>query len=140
MTGITVATTARPAKRLMPTSMRKASIARLSSMPARIPTARVEDGEVVIDTEEMQPLPITRKALMCTFAKIGNEIILDPCLEEEDILTARLSIGVTAEGNICAMQKGGEGPLTRDDVLRAVSIAREKVPQLIEYLENSMSP
>lgn len=109
-------------------------------LDARIPTARVEDGEVVIDTEDMQPLPITRKALMCTFAKIGNEIILDPCLEEEDILTARISVGVTAEGNICAMQKGGEGPLTRDDVLRAVSIAREKVPQLIEYLENSMSP
>jgi len=77
---------------------------------------------------------------MCTFAKIGNEIVLDPSLEEEDILTARISIGVTEEGSICAMQKGGEGPLTRDDVLKAVSIAVEKVPQLIEYLDKSMTP
>ncbi|QEF95119.1 exosome complex protein Rrp42 [Methanothermobacter sp. KEPCO-1] len=109
-------------------------------LDTRIPKAEVEDGEVLVDRENMQPLPINRKALMCTFAKIGDEIILDPCLEEEDILTARLSIGVTEDGSICAMQKGGEGALTRDDVLRAVSIAREKVPQLIEYLDKSMAP
>lgn len=109
-------------------------------LDTQIPEVTVEEGEVKIDTENLKNLPINRKALMCTFAKIGNEMVLDPSLEEEEILTARLSIGVTSEGNICAMQKGGEGPLTKEDVLKAVAIAREKVPQLLGYLETSISP
>ncbi len=44
---------------------------------------------------------------MCTFAKIGGELLIDPSLEEEEIMGARLSIGMTEDGSICAMQKGG---------------------------------
>lgn len=108
-------------------------------LDTRIPAAEVEDGEVVINREKMQPLPVNRKALMCTFAKIGNEMVLDPSLEEEDILTARISIGVTEEAPYAPCRRVVRA-LTRDDVLKAVSIAVEKVPQLIEYLDKSMTP
>ncbi|SCG85049.1 exosome complex protein Rrp42 [Methanobacterium congolense] len=101
----------------------------------RIPQTRVEDGEVVLDTENTVPLPINEKALMCTFAKIGDELLIDPSLEEEDIMDARISIGVRADGSICAMQKGGEKPFKREEILKAVSIAREKTAELREYLD-----
>ena len=71
---------------------------------------------------------------MCTFVKIGDKLVLDPTLTEERIADARLNIGVTSEGNICAMQKGGFEPLTKEDITNAVNIAILKTKELIEKL------
>ena len=68
--------------------------------------------------------------------KIGNGLILDPSLEEEEILDARITIGVTDEGNhVCSMQKGGEAPLTRDEILDAVHMAFTTKDDLLSYLD-----
>ena len=71
---------------------------------------------------------------MCTFVKIGDKLVLDPTLTEERVADARLNIGVTSEGNICAMQKGGFEPLTKEDITNAVNIAILKTKELIEKL------
>ena len=47
---------------------------------------------------------------------------------------ARLSIGITEDGSICAMQKGGAEPLNREEVLKAVSIAKMKTAELRTHL------
>lgn len=39
---------------------------------------------------------------------------------KKQFLDARLSIGITESGSICAMQKGGDHPLTKEDILGAV--------------------
>ena len=81
-------------------------------------------------------LPIRDKLALSTFVKIGNGLILDPSLEEEDILEARITIGVTDEGNhVCSMQKGGEAPLTRDEILDAVHMAFTTKDDLLSYLD-----
>ena len=103
----------------------------------KIPTAKMVDGEVVVDEEATMDLPITDKEAMCTFVKIGEKMVLDPALEEETILDARLSIGITAEGRICAMQKGGDKPLTKEDILSSVKTAYSKVPDLLEKVNNN---
>lgn len=103
-------------------------------MDTKIPETRVEDGEVIIDREKMVPLPIKEKALMCTFAKIGGELIVDPSLEEEQILDARISIGMREDGSICAMQKGGMKPLTKDEIIKAVSRTQKITKNLMEHL------
>lgn len=103
-------------------------------MDTKIPEARIEDGELVMDREKMIPLPIREKALMCTFAKINGELIVDPSLEEEQIMDARISIGVRADGSICAMQKGGMNPLTKDEIIKAVSRTQEITKSLMEHL------
>lgn len=103
-------------------------------MNARIPETSCEGDEVVIDYEKMIPLPIRDKALMCTFAKIGGEMVIDPSLEEEDILDARISIGMKEDGTICAMQKGGAKPVTKDEVMKAINIAKDKTKELMEHL------
>ena len=87
------------------------------------------------ETETMD-LPIRDKLALSTFVKIGNGLILDPSLEEEEILEARITIGVTDEGNhICSMQKGGEVPLTRDEILDAVHMAFTTKDDLLSYLD-----
>ena len=71
---------------------------------------------------------------MCTFVKIGDKMVIDPTLAEEKVASARLNVGVTKEGRICAMQKGGSQPLTKDEILTAVNIAVSKTKELVEYL------
>ncbi|MGC9517779.1 MAG: exosome complex protein Rrp42 [Methanomicrobiales archaeon] len=100
-----------------------------------IPTATCEDDEILIDYEKMVDLPINEKALLCTFAKIGNELVLDPSLEEEQVMGARISVGVIEDGSVCAMQKGGEEPLSKEEILKAINITREKTNDLRKYLK-----
>ena len=103
-------------------------------MNTKLPTVTVEDNEIIMDYDNMIPLPINHKALMCTFAKIGGELIIDPSLEEEEIMETRISIGMIEDGSICAMQKSGPEPLKREEILKAVSIAKDKTAELRTHL------
>ncbi|MEW6010843.1 exosome complex protein Rrp42 [Methanobacterium alkalithermotolerans] len=100
-----------------------------------IPEVKVVDNEIIIDHENMKPLPIREEVVMCTFAKIGEQLVIDPSLDEEEILSARLSIGITASDKICAMQKGGDSPLTKEEIMNAVKITEGKSKELMKYLE-----
>ena len=61
-------------------------------------------------------------------------MVIDPTLSEERVATARLNVGVTKDGHICSMQKGGQEPLTKEDILFAVNLAVKKTNELIENL------
>jgi len=103
-------------------------------MNTKLPTTKIEDDELILDYDNMIPLPINDTALMSTFAKIGGEMIIDPSLEEEEVMVARLSVGITGDGSICAMQKGGEQPLNKEEILKAVSLAKIKTAELRKLL------
>lgn len=103
-------------------------------MNTKIPTAKVEDDKVVLDEENLVELPIKEKPLMCTFAKIGDELIVDPSLEEENVMGTRISIGMREDESICAMQKSGGEPLSREQVMKAVNLAIPKTKELREHL------
>ena len=100
----------------------------------KLPVTEIVDEEVVISEDETFDLPINNEVAMCTFVKIGDKMVIDPTLSEEKVASARLNVGVTKEGRICAMQKGGSQPLTKDEILTAVNTAVSKTKDLIEYL------
>jgi len=115
-----------------------ATLAVMSALTTtKLPIAKMEGDEVVIDEDATMELPIRDREAMCTFVKIGEKMVLDPALQEESILDARLSIGITEGGRICAMQKGGDKPLTREDILVSVKTAYSKVPDLLEKVKNA---
>ncbi len=99
----------------------------------KLPVATIEDEEVVL-SEETFDLPINNELALCTFVKIGDKMVIDPTLDEERVASARLNVGVTKDGHICSMQKGGQEPLTKDEILYCVNTAVGKVKELIEYL------
>lgn len=102
----------------------------------KLPTASIVDDELVLDEENLMDLPVRDKVALSTFVKIGNGMVLDPSLEEEEVLDARLSVGVTQNNSyISSMQKGGEVPLTRDEILDAVHTAIATKDDIFEYLE-----
>ena len=98
----------------------------------KLPTATVDGDEIVIDRENTIDLPINNKVAMCTFVKIGEKLILDPSLIEEEVADARLNVAVTEDGKICAMQKGGSLPLTKEEISDCVHKAVSKTKELLK--------
>ncbi|MBI4447575.1 exosome complex protein Rrp42 [Candidatus Woesearchaeota archaeon] len=92
------------------------------------------DGEAVDYSQHEDHLELEKVPLACTVFKIGESFIIDPTDEEELNTDARLTIAITEEGKICAMQKGGTAELSEDDINSMVEIAVEKVKELRKYL------
>ena len=108
-------------------------------LTARLPKLNVEDGEVV-DTGETVPLPIQTIPVSVTMAKIGDTIIADPSWEEEAVMNGRVTMTTDAEGNVCAVQKGGTGAFLTEQIHNIVdtTIAKgeEIRPMLKRVAEN----
>lgn len=93
----------------------------------------VENGEVKFLTG-YSPLPMRSSPITVTLGKIGDALIADPWLEEEQVMDARISMAVNENGNICAIQKGGSGYFTPQQILTAAKIAKEKAAELRKTL------
>ena len=94
----------------------------------------VEKGEVTIKPG-YSPLPIKKQPVTITCARIGDKLIVDPLLEEEQVMDARISVAVDDDNNICAMQKGGSGYFEPEQLLEATKIAREKANEIRKELK-----
>ncbi len=75
-------------------------------------------------------LDIKDTPLSVTVSKIGDKFIVDPDSEEEKAIDARLTVASLADGTLCAMQKGGDYPLSAEDVEKMIDIALEKGQEL----------
>lgn len=89
----------------------------------------LEGGEIKIKPG-YTPLPIRNHPIAVTFAEINGKLILDPWLEEEQVMDARLTMTLDKDGKICAIQKGGYGYFTTQQIVEAAEIAREKTEEL----------
>ncbi len=87
------------------------------------------DGEMIYKSKK-KSLPIINSPIAVTFAKLSENLVIDPCLKEEGVMTSRLTIGVNEKGAISAMQKGGNGEFKIDEVKKAVNMAIEKSKEL----------
>jgi len=100
----------------------------------KMPNYEVEEGEVKIKSGHTA-LPMKRHPITVTFAKINDKLVVDPWLEEEQVMDARLSMAIDDDGNVCAIQKGGSGYFTPEQVLEAAKLAREKAEEMHKKLE-----
>ena len=89
----------------------------------------VKDGEVKMKSGYTQ-LSIRKHPITVTIAKINDKLVVDPSLEEEQIMDARLTVTTGKDGKICAVQKGGYGYFTKEQVLEAAKMAKEKAEEL----------
>jgi exosome complex component RRP42 len=108
-----------------------AGIAAISALlDARMPKY---EGEKVVRGEWAGKLPITCTPIPLTFAKVAGRLVADPCLDEEYARDARLTITTTDTVN--AMQKGGIGSLTIEEVEYAVDLAFKKADEVRKIVE-----
>ncbi len=91
-----------------------AAVAALAS--TMLPKVMIEQDQVRLIREEREKLKVNLDALplTLTFVKIGNTILVDPTLEEENICDSKITVGVASD-KIVAIQKT-DGSLTFDNV------------------------
>jgi exosome complex component RRP42 len=90
----------------------------------KIKDDKVVFGEFTDKKLELEKLPVT-----ITFGKINNKILMDLNSKEESVLDARLSISIN-EGDIHAMQKGGDKAITLEDIEKMIDLAIKKEKEL----------
>jgi exosome complex component RRP42 len=93
----------------------------------------IEKGEVKVKSGYEQ-LPLRKHPITVTCAKIGNKLVVDPWIEEEQVMDARISFAIDEDDNICAIQKGGNGYFEPAQVFEAANIAIEKAKELRKKL------
>jgi exosome complex component RRP42 len=98
----------------------------------------VKDGEVVYRDEKV-PLPVNNYPVPITSVKIDGSIVLDPCLEEEQVISCRLTVTTDKNDNVCAMQKGGLGVFTPEEIKQIISTAISKSKDLREKIMSKVA-
>jgi len=110
-----------------------AALAALKS--AKFPVVDPETGAINYKKKTDQSLPLLKEPLPVTVYKINESILVDPTAEEEKVYDARLTVASDEKGTISALQKGGDAPLTIEEISKMVEIALEKSKFLREKLD-----
>lgn len=84
------------------------------------------DGKVIDYAKKTIPLPVQARPIAVTVAKIGDRLVVDPTVEEEEVMGARLTVTTVENGNLCAMQKGGTEPLSLGEIEQAFELSKER--------------
>jgi len=110
----------------------------LSSVTALL-TSRMPklEGEEIIREGSLPRLKTKGIVTSCTFAKIGNSIVLDPNGNEEAFMNARLTVANDKE-YIRAMQKGLSGSFTEKEIERLIDASFEKSNLLRSSIESAI--
>ncbi|MGC8478527.1 MAG: exosome complex protein Rrp42 [Candidatus Micrarchaeia archaeon] len=98
---------------------------------AKVP--KYSNGKPVM-SERVAPLKINNTVSSCTFAKIGDTIVLDPTGNEERAADARMTI--ETDGKVIrAMQKGLSGSFNRQEISEMIDIAFGKHSELKAHID-----
>jgi exosome complex component RRP42 len=92
-----------------------------------------KDGQVHYKDSKF-PLPMKNYPVPITSVKVGNSVIVDPCLDEEQVMNCRLTVTTDKDDNVCAMQKGGLGVFTPEEIKQIISTSIQKSRELRERI------
>jgi exosome complex component RRP42 len=73
---------------------------------------------------EDMPMPIRHTPISVTAVQIENSILVDPTLDEEKVAAARLTVTCDENGDLRAMQKGGTGALSVEQVKKVIETSQ----------------
>lgn len=91
---------------------------------------KYEDDKIDYMEHTKEGLPLEKEPIAVTVFKIENNFIVDPIEEEEENADARLTVTTIKDGAMCSLQKGGDAPLTVEDIDKMVEIAQKKAKEL----------
>ena len=101
---------------------------------AHFPAYDTETGVVDYKNKTDTKLPMEHVPIAVTVLKIGDQMLVDPLPPEEEALDARLTVTVTGDNKLCAMQKGGISSVSAEDIDKMASLALEKSEELKQHL------
>lgn len=101
-----------------------AALAALAALKSAV-LPKLDGDKVLHDEHTKKPLPLKLLPVTCTIVRIGNQLFIDPCLEEEGSIDSRLSIAVSERGNVHALQLGGNDGMTMEEIDKAIEMAKK---------------
>jgi exosome complex component RRP42 len=90
----------------------------------------VSDDGTIKYTDATSPLPLQNIPVEVTVVKIGEKLLLDPTIEEEALIDTQITIATGQDHEVCAIQKSRVGIFTRDEILQAMEIAKNKAEDI----------
>jgi exosome complex component RRP42 len=104
---------------------------------AKIPEYDEEKGKVIYGKHE-KSLPLKKiSPFAITVHKIGNNLIIDPTKEEEDVSNTRLTIG-SSDGTIFSMQKGDSTSMKVEEISKAIDVVEKSWKELFKKVEEQL--
>ncbi len=100
---------------------------------AKMQAFEVKGGEIKYKDTKI-PLPMQNYPVPITSVKLDGSVVVDPCLEEEQVMSCRLTVTTDKDDNVCAMQKGGLGVFTPEEIKQIVSSSVKKSKELREKI------
>ena len=105
---------------------------------AKIPKYDKKEDKVLFGELTNDNIPLKKDLpISITVHKIGNNFIVDPSLEEEDISETRLTIGII-DGAIHSMQKGNSELLEMEEFEKIIDLAEKVWKNLSLKLEKHL--
>ncbi len=96
---------------------------------------KLENNKVVYGEFTKEKLPLKRMPITCTLYKIGQRFVVDVNTKEEKAVDARLTVAVSEDDIINALQKGGSKGLTLEEIDTMIDVAIKKTKELRKVLE-----
>jgi exosome complex component RRP42 len=96
---------------------------------------KYENDKIDYKTRTDKKLPLSKVPIPVTVIKIDNYFVVDPLIEEEELVDARLTVTSTEEGYICALQKGGNSALLDKEIEQMIELGLEKAKELRNHLK-----
>jgi len=93
------------------------------------------DGEKIIRNEFERKLPVRYEPITVTVCKIEDKFLIDPILEEENMVEVKLTVAVRDDDKVCALQKQGTKELDIEDLEEMIKIAMEKSKEIRKMVE-----
>ena len=96
---------------------------------------KYDDGKIDYMEKTNKKLDLKDLPLSVTVSKIGDKFIIDADSDEEHAVDARLTVASLSDGTLCALQKGGEGVLSEEDIDKMVDLCIKKGKELRSLLK-----
>jgi exosome complex component RRP42 len=93
------------------------------------------ENKKIVYEEKTGKLPVKDIPIAVTVVKISDKLFIDPNLEEEHNLDARITITTNKNGEICSIQKGGKGYFTMEEILKAADLSISKGKELRKLIK-----
>jgi len=102
---------------------------------ARIPKYDKKEKKVLFGELTDENVPLSDNVpIAITIHKIGDNFIVDPTLEEEDISETRVTIG-SSDGIISSIQKGNEKSLKTEELYKILDISEKVYKNVYSKIE-----
>ena len=98
----------------------------------------IENDKIVAGKRTNESLPVNSMPIPITVLKIGDNLIVDPTEEEEEVLDARLTVSVLEDDTLCALQKGGDASLTTKDINDMIDLAIKKSHEIRDKIKEAL--